>query len=312
MDHTIHSIGIVINHRNDLSDDFWGGIISEIRLDPAFPDSALEGIDDFSHLEIIYVFHKAVCDTPMTGADHPRENPLWPVTGIFTQRKKNRPNFIGTAIVKLIRKEGASIFVRDLDAINGTPVMDIKPVMREFLPREPVTQPPWAVELMEHYWEKPRNGNAIPIVLDDLIYAIDDHCDFAHYYLDRETGEIIFQSEREFEDELMDDEEAPDLGRQDCSGDRFIPIEPMESRQGYRIMEDFIAVLPEGPAAKDLFRALAMRKPFRSFKDTLHNYPDMEKQWNESQRDEIKAIAEEWLRFHAVDYAFISYKDLAK
>ncbi len=312
MDHTIHSIGTVINVRNDLSDYFWGDIVSEIRLEPAFSEKAMEGIDAFSHLEILFLFHKALGDTPMTGAGHPRENPLWPRAGIFAQRKKNRPNFIGTAIVTLIRKEGASIFVRDLDAIDGTPVIDIKPVMREFLPREPVTQPAWASELMENYWKEPQSGKGIPIVLDDLIYAIDDHCDFAHYYLDRETGEIIFQSEREFDDEFGDGAGATVLDPEDRCGDRFIPIEPMESRQGYRIMEDFIAVQPRGRATEDLTRAIAMRKPFRRFKDVIRNYPEVEKQWYEFNCDKMKAIAEEWLRFHAIEYLFISYKDLAK
>ncbi len=312
MDCTIHSIGTVINDRNDLSDDFWGGIVSEIRLDPAFPESALEGIDAFSHVEIIYLFHKAVSDTPMTGADHPRENPRWPATGIFAQRKKNRPNFIGTAMATLIRKEGTSIFVRDLDAINGTPVIDIKPVMKEFLPRGPVAQPTWADELTENYWKEPRTRQTVPIILDDLIDAIDDHCDFAHYYLDRETGEIIFQSERESEDEFGDVEVAPDFCREEYCGDRFIPIEPMESRRGHEIMEDFIAKLPEGRAAADLSRSIALRKPFRRFQDALHNYPDVEKQWYACNREKIRSIAEEWLSYYSINYEFISYKDLMK
>ena len=47
---------------------------------------------------------------------------------------------------------GATLEVLELDAIDGTPVIDIKPVMAEFLPRGPVRQPPWSVELMRKYW----------------------------------------------------------------------------------------------------------------------------------------------------------------
>lgn len=67
--------------------------------------------------------------------------------------KKNRPIFIGSTIVTFIKK-ASNIFVMDLDAINGTPVIDIKPVMKEFLPRGPVTLPARLDELMENYWKK--------------------------------------------------------------------------------------------------------------------------------------------------------------
>ena len=310
MDFTIHSIGTVINSRNDLSDDFWGGVISEIRLDPSFDAGALDGIEAFSHLEIIFVFDRAVNDHPMTGSGHPRKNPGWPRTGIFAQRKKNRPNFIGTAMAAFIRKEGTSIFVRDLDAINGTPVIDIKPVMKEFLPLGPVTQPSWADELMKNYWKEPGGGSKIPIILDDFRQAVDDHCDFACYYLDRETGEIIFQSERSITED--NDTSGWDTGGDRHSGDRFIPIDPMESRRGHEIMKAFIGTLPQGPAADELTRAIAARKPFRRFKDALHNHPDLEKNWYAFHSGELKRIADDWLRHHGIDYEFVSINDLIK
>jgi tRNA (Thr-GGU) A37 N-methylase len=72
--------------------------------------------------------------------------------GIFAQRARARPNRLGTTIVRIISCEGARLRVRGLDAIDGTPVLDIKPVMAEFLPREPVRQPAWSTELMADYW----------------------------------------------------------------------------------------------------------------------------------------------------------------
>ena len=72
--------------------------------------------------------------------------------GIFAQRGKARPNRIGITIVRIVAREGRVLRVAELDAVDGTPVLDIKPVMREFLPREEVRQPRWARELMQRYW----------------------------------------------------------------------------------------------------------------------------------------------------------------
>jgi tRNA-Thr(GGU) m(6)t(6)A37 methyltransferase TsaA len=149
----ISPIATVINTRKELADDFWGELVSEIRLNEDIPESALDGIESFSHLEIIYVFHKALHASVVTGSEHPRENKSWPKVGIFAQRKKNRPNLLGATICRIVKREGRSVFVQMLDAIDGTPVADIKPVMKEFLPQTPVTQPVWSTELMNNYWK---------------------------------------------------------------------------------------------------------------------------------------------------------------
>ncbi len=147
------SIATVYNTRLDIIDDFWGDIISEIKLHDDIPENALEGIDCFSHAEIIFIFHKALTAIPVLGSEHPRENNAWPKVGIFAQRKKNRPNFIGTTICEIIRRDGRSLYVKKLDAIDGTPVVDIKPVMKEFLPQSTIKQPSWSTELMKDYWK---------------------------------------------------------------------------------------------------------------------------------------------------------------
>ena len=85
-------------------------------------------------------------------ARHPRGRTDWPKVGIFAQRGKNRPNRIGVTVCRLVSVEGLSIEVEGLDAIDGTPVIDIKPYMREFGPRGDVKQPEWATELMSGYW----------------------------------------------------------------------------------------------------------------------------------------------------------------
>ncbi|HRK34773.1 MAG TPA: TrmO family methyltransferase [Candidatus Hydrogenedentes bacterium] len=152
MQFMIESIATVHNARTDAVDDGWDAISSEILLHEHMPEACFDGIEGFSHLEIVYVFHKTVGSAPVLGAEHPRENLAWPQVGIYAQRKRARPNFIGCTMVRLVRRQGRSLFVERLDAIDGTPVIDIKPVMREFLPAEEVRQPTWAGELMRGYW----------------------------------------------------------------------------------------------------------------------------------------------------------------
>lgn len=149
----ISSIATVYNNRKTISDDLWGDVISEIRLNDTIPADAFDAIDSFSHVEVLYVFDRAMNSTMLTGSTHPRENTAWPKVGIFAQRKKNRPNFLGATICEIIKKDGKSLFVRFLDAIDKTPVVDIKPVMKEFLPQSPVKQPSWVAELMSNYWK---------------------------------------------------------------------------------------------------------------------------------------------------------------
>ena len=148
----VEAIGFVEAIRPHAEDDFWGGEQACIALSERFTGEALQGITDFSHVEVLYLFHEVESSKIVTGARHPRNNPEWPAVGIFAQRGKNRPNRIGSTICRVIRVEGARLFVSELDAINGTPVLDLKPVMIEFLPRQEVRQPAWSHELMSQYW----------------------------------------------------------------------------------------------------------------------------------------------------------------
>jgi tRNA (adenine37-N6)-methyltransferase len=148
-------IGCVESARVTVADDFWGGGESRIVLTDAVEPDALNGIEDFSHAEIIYVFDQVVPEKIIHGARHPRNHPAWPKVGILAQRGKNRPNRIGSSIVRIVRREAGALVVAELDAVNGTPVLDIKPVMMEFLPRTKVWQPEWSQELMRDYWKHP-------------------------------------------------------------------------------------------------------------------------------------------------------------
>ncbi|PLS17075.1 tRNA (N6-threonylcarbamoyladenosine(37)-N6)-methyltransferase TrmO [Bacillus sp. M6-12] len=150
---SVSAIGAVCNERKTPVDDYWGKVLSEIKLDQELDISCLDGIDSFSHLEIIFLFHLIEDDKIQYISRHPRNNKEFPKVGIYAQRGKNRPNKIGATIVKLIKRKGRSLFVSGLDAIDGTPVLDIKPVMNEFLPKGEIKQPQWSTELMANYWE---------------------------------------------------------------------------------------------------------------------------------------------------------------
>ena len=152
MDITLKPIATINNTRLTPTDDFWGDTISEITLLPHIPEEAFKGIEDFSHLEVIYYFDK-VDQNKIVYSGRPRDNPAWPKMGIFCQRKKDRPNQLGLCTVELVEHKGRTIKVKYLDAIDGTPVLDIKPLFKEFGVKSDIRQPTWTIELMEDYWK---------------------------------------------------------------------------------------------------------------------------------------------------------------
>jgi len=148
----LQPIGKVKNERTEVEDDNWGTIISEIELSEDIIEESLVGIEGFSHLEVIFYMDRVEDEKAIPQFRHPRNNTELPRLGTFAQRNKNRPNKIGLSTVELIERKGKSIFVKRLDAIDGTPILDIKPVMREFEPIGDIVQPEWTKEIMKDYW----------------------------------------------------------------------------------------------------------------------------------------------------------------
>lgn len=146
----LEPVAYVSNSRKNISDDFWGDVISEIILAPHLPDEAFSNIEEFSHLDILFHFSQAT-ETLYSG--RPRDKNEYPLMGIFAQRKKDRPNHIGLTTVELISHDDRKIVVKGLDALDGTPVLDIKPVFREFGVRGTIRQPVWVEDLMKNYWK---------------------------------------------------------------------------------------------------------------------------------------------------------------
>jgi tRNA-Thr(GGU) m(6)t(6)A37 methyltransferase TsaA len=149
----ITPIGYVRGGRTEPIDDDWGSVLATIELDASqFGPDVLAGLGDFSHVDVVYVFHLVKDEKIETAARHPRGREDWPLVGIFAQRAKGRPNRIGVTTAEIVSVDGLNLRVRGLDAIDGTPVIDLKPYMSEFAPRSEVREPDWARELMAGYW----------------------------------------------------------------------------------------------------------------------------------------------------------------
>ena len=145
-------IAHVRSARRDARDDDWESVTAEIELAPGFAAEALDGIEEFSHLEVLFHFHLVPDARIERVARRPRDDARFPRVGIFAQRGSARPNRLGATIVELRARAGRVLHVHGLDALDGTPVLDLKPVMVEFLPRAEVRQPAWTRELMQNYW----------------------------------------------------------------------------------------------------------------------------------------------------------------
>jgi tRNA (Thr-GGU) A37 N-methylase len=146
-------IGRVVGGRSEAVDDGWDAETAVIELDPTEVEvGATDGLGDFSHVEVVFCFDQVVEDTVCRGTRHPRGRQDWPSVGILAQRARDRPNRIGVSVCRVVGVGPHSIEVTGLDAIDGTPVLDVKPYLSEFAPRGDVRQPAWSTELMAGYW----------------------------------------------------------------------------------------------------------------------------------------------------------------
>ena len=147
----VSPIGVVRSSRSQPDDDNWDQETSIIQLLQPFDGRSVRGLETFSHCIVVYVLDQASWDESRMSR-HPRGNADWPEVGIFAQRAKDRPNRLGVTVCRILNVDGRDVHLAGLDAIDGTPVVDIKPWMDEFGPRGDVSQPQWASELMRDYW----------------------------------------------------------------------------------------------------------------------------------------------------------------
>jgi tRNA-Thr(GGU) m(6)t(6)A37 methyltransferase TsaA len=152
MEFAMQPVGFVRSTRAEVRDDGWDAETAAIELTDEFGEEALWGLDGFSHVEVLYLFDQLPVERIERGARRPRGRADWPEVGIFAQRGRMRPNRIGLTTCAVLGVDGRTVRVHGLDAVDGTPVLDLKPHMVEFGPRGDVHQPAWATELMGGYW----------------------------------------------------------------------------------------------------------------------------------------------------------------
>ena len=143
-------IGEVKSPVTEAVDMNWRAVISEIVLKPEFAPGLL-GLGDFSHAMILTFLHEAKYVPEVHLRRHPQERQDMPFLGIFAQRARNRPNRIGVTACEIVEVTEGSVKVRALDAINGTPVIDVKPYVPVY-DRKDATIPEWMENMMKGYF----------------------------------------------------------------------------------------------------------------------------------------------------------------
>ena len=149
----VRPIATVRSSRSELLDDHWDAETTVIELASDVPSDSLIGLDQFSHVEVLFVADRATDVPPGPWARRPRGNETWPVVGIFAQRNKDRPNRVLVSVARVKSVGEREIHVVGLDAVDGTPVIDIKPVFSWTAPRGELRVPKWADEIGEQYFD---------------------------------------------------------------------------------------------------------------------------------------------------------------
>jgi tRNA-Thr(GGU) m(6)t(6)A37 methyltransferase TsaA len=150
-DVTLAVIGTVRNDRSSLADYEWGRVESAIEILPPYA-AGLTGLGSFSHLIVLFYMHAPTGESP-TLLRRPRGRADMPELGVFAQRGRNRPNPVGITTCEILRVEPTRVVVRGLDAVEGTPVLDLKPYYPIF-DRRDARVPEWVDRLMEGYFER--------------------------------------------------------------------------------------------------------------------------------------------------------------
>lgn len=138
-------IGAVRNQVQERRQEGWEEVVSEIVVDPYW-NEALEDLEHFSHIIVLSWLHKITPQERRIVQVHPRGRVDLPLVGVFASRSPMRPNPIGMTVVRLLERRGNVLQVIGLDALDGTPVLDIKPYLRwDCIPE--ATFSPWVYQL---------------------------------------------------------------------------------------------------------------------------------------------------------------------
>jgi len=128
MDIVLHSIGHVISPVKFPERAKGKDVEAQVVIDPEWTE-ALDGIEAFSHIWVLFYLHHVVEEHPFVAKVHPRGRADLPLVGVLATRTPYRPNPIALTAVRLLRREGNVLTVRGLDACDGTPILDLKPYL---------------------------------------------------------------------------------------------------------------------------------------------------------------------------------------
>ena len=151
-EHVLTPLGTVRGGRIEAIDDHWGDVEVTIELADHVPDGALAGLDGFSHLEVIFVFDRASDPGSGESARRPRGRADLPEVGVLAQRHKDRLGRLGLSRCEIVAVGDRHIVVRGLDALDATPVLDVKPWFADFGPRGEVVEPAWVSAITQDYF----------------------------------------------------------------------------------------------------------------------------------------------------------------
>jgi len=146
---SIEPIGCVANSVQEPVDSGWGEVESRLVLREDLTP-ALAGLEVFSHVLVVYWMHRS--EPPEVLRRRPRGRQDMPEVGLLAQRSKHRPNPIAVTVVTLVSVGEGELLVRGLDAIDGTPVLDIKPHYPEYDSPADARVPEWVGRLVEGYF----------------------------------------------------------------------------------------------------------------------------------------------------------------
>ncbi|HEU4760615.1 MAG TPA: tRNA (N6-threonylcarbamoyladenosine(37)-N6)-methyltransferase TrmO [Dehalococcoidia bacterium] len=143
---TLRPIGVVRNGVRDTAQRDWREVTSRIVVRPELAD-ALLGLDSYSHVFVLFWPHRV--PESVRGAKHrlhPLDDPQYPLQGVLATRSQIRFNPVLVTAVPLLGVKGNVLRVRGLDAIDGTPVLDIKPYIPYYDSLPEAKVPPWVIE----------------------------------------------------------------------------------------------------------------------------------------------------------------------
>ena len=138
----LKAIGIVRKEVKQPVRQDWEKVVSDIVVDSSLTE-ALDGLEDFSHIIVLYWMHRRAATGQPPTKVHPRGRQELPLMGLFATRSPDRPNPVGIATVRLLQRQGNTLKVEGLDAIDGTPVIDIKPHIPGYDSVADAKVPPW-------------------------------------------------------------------------------------------------------------------------------------------------------------------------